>query len=183
MLKVAVCAADGSEEVETLTVVDVLRRAGIEVDLISSQNRGKFKSSHNIEIVTDKNIRDVEFKEYDAMVIPGGLKGVENLGNNVPVINALQDMNEAGKVVAAICAGPTVLGKAGILHGVNATVYPGMDKELNGALYEDKTVICDGNKITGRSMASSIEFALCIVEKLLDKATADSIAKGIVFER
>ncbi len=183
MKKVAVCAADGSEEVETLTVVDILRRAGIEVDLVSSQNRGKFKSSHDIEIITDKNIRDVEFKEYDGMVIPGGLKGVENLGNNVPVINALQDMNEAGKLVAAICAGPTVLGKAGILHGVKATVYPGMDRELNGAEYVDKPAVRDGNKITGRSMASSIEFALEIVEFLLDKETADKVASGIVFER
>lgn len=183
MKKVAVCAADGSEEVETLTVVDILRRAGIDVDLVSSQNRGKFKSSHDIEIITDKNIRDVEFKEYDGMVIPGGLKGVENLGNNVPIINALQDMNEAGKLVAAICAGPTVLGKAGILHGVKATVYPGMDRELNGAEYVDKPDVCDGNKITGRSMASSIEFALEIVEFLLDKETADKVASGIVFER
>lgn len=183
MKKVAVCAADGSEEVETLTVVDILRRAGIEVDLVSSQNRGKFKSSHDIEINTDKNIRDVEFKEYDGMVIPGGLKGVENLGNNVPVINALQDMNEAGKLVAAICAGPTVLGKAGILHGVKATVYPGMDRELNGAEYVDKPAVRDENKITGRSMASSIEFALEIVEFLLDKETADKVANGIVFER
>jgi 4-methyl-5(b-hydroxyethyl)-thiazole monophosphate biosynthesis len=183
MIKVVVCAADGSEEVETLTVVDLLRRAGIEVDLISAQNRGKFKSSHQIEIITDKNIRDVDFKEYDGVVIPGGLKGVENLGNNVPVINALQDANEAGKVVAAICAGPTVLGKAGILHGVKSTVYPGMDRELNGATYVDEPVVTDGNIITGRSMAASIEFALAIITKLIDAETAAKVADAIVCER
>ncbi|MCR4781637.1 MAG: DJ-1/PfpI family protein [Lachnospiraceae bacterium] len=182
MKRVVVCAADGSEEVETLTVVDLLRRAEIEVDLISAQNRGKIKSSHGIEITTDKNIRDVDFKSYDGIVIPGGLRGVENLENNVFVINALQDANERGELVAAICAGPTVLGKAGILHGVKSTVYPGMDKQLNGAEYVDCPVIVDGNIITGRSMAASCEFALAIIKELLDEATAKKVAGGIVYE-
>lgn len=181
MKKIAVFAADGSEEVETLTVVDVLRRAGIDVTLISTQNRGKFLSSHNVTIKTDANFKDIDVKEYDGVIIPGGLKGVENLRNNILLINILQDVSEKGKLVAAICAGPTVLGKAGILHGKEATCYPGMDRELNGAIYKDLPVVKSDNIITGRAMASSVSFALSIVSYLLDDSISNKVKKEIVY--
>lgn len=126
-------------------------------------------------------MRDCDWKEYDALVIPGGLKGVDNLRNNVPLINKTQDFYENGKLVAAICAGPTVLGKAGILRGIRATCYPGMDKELGGADYTDEKVVVDKNIITGRSMGSAIDFALAIIEYLTDKETSAKVAGGIVY--
>jgi len=180
-MRTAVICADGQEEVEALTVVDMLRRAGIETDIVSAQNRGRIDGSHHIEIITDVDIRDCDWKEYDAIVIPGGLRGVENLRNNVTLINKTQDFFENKKLVAAICAGPTILGKAGILRGIRATCYPGMDKELGGADYTDEKVVVDKNVITGRSMGSAIDFALAIIEYLTDKETSDKVAGGIVY--
>lgn len=181
-MRTAVICADGQEEVETLTVVDMLRRAGIDADLVSSQNRGRIDGSHHIEIVTDVDIRDCDWKEYDALVIPGGLKGVDNLRNNMTVINKVQDFYENKKLVASICAGPTVLGKAGVLRGIKATCYPGMDKELGGADYTDKKVVVDKNVITGRSLGAAIDFALAIITYLTDEDTSRKVAKGIVYE-
>lgn len=181
MKRVLVCATNGSEEVETLTIVDLLRRAGLCCRLVSTQNTGKFTGSHGVQIETDGNFKDEDLKSYDAIVIPGGLKGVENLRANIKIINALQNFNESGKLTAAICAGPTVLGKAGILHGRKATVYPGMDKELNGAVYEDSPVVRDGNIITGRALGAAIPFALSIISYLLDEKTGDKVASEIVY--
>ena len=181
-MRTAVICADGQEEVETLTVVDMLRRAGIDADLVSSQNRGRIDGSHHIEIMTDVDIRDCDWKEYDALVIPGGLKGVDNLRNNMTVINKVQDFYENKKLVASICAGPTVLGKAGVLRGIKATCYPGMDKELGGADYTDKKVVVDKNVITGRSLGAAIDFALAIITYLTDEDTSRKVAKGIVYE-
>ena len=179
MKKIVVFAAYGTEEVEMLTVVDVLRRAGIEVTLVSAQNRGKILSSHNVSIDTDANFKDIDLKDYDGLVVPGGLKGVENLRDNILLINALQNFNEKGKMVAAVCAGPTVLGKAGILHGHKATCFPGMDKELNGADYKDEPVVVSDNIITGRGLGASIPFALKIVSYLTDEKTAEKVKKEL----
>lgn len=181
MKKIVVFAAYGTEEVEMLTVVDVLRRAGIEVTLVSAQNRGKILSSHNVSVDTDANFKDIDLKDYDGLVVPGGLKGVENLRDNILLINALQNFNEKGKMVAAVCAGPTVLGKAGILHGHKATCFPGMDKELNGADYKDEPVVVSDNIITGRGLGASIPFALKIVSYLTDEKTAEKVKKEIAF--
>lgn len=183
MSKVCICVADGCEEIEALTVVDLLRRAGIEIDMISTQNRGRAKGSHGISFETDKNIRDTDFREYDGIVLPGGMRGTENLMNNVNVINAVQDFAEQGKLCAAICAAPTVLGKAGVLRGKKAICYPGMELKLLGAQVTVESVVRDGNIITSRGLGTAIDFALAIITYFTDEKKAKEIADSVVYRQ
>lgn len=182
MSKLAICMADGVEEIEGLTVVDLLRRADIEIDMISTQNRGKAMGSHKIQFETDVNLREADLKSYDGIVLPGGMRGTENLMNNVTIINTIQNFFEQGKLCAAICAAPTVLGKAGILRGKKAICYPGMEDKLLGAEVTVEPVVVDGNIITSRGLGTAIPFALAIISYLKGQDEADRIAEKIVFK-
>lgn len=166
MKSVAVMIADGSEEIEALTVVDVLRRANVKCDIVSVDGRS-IKSSHNIEILSDKVI-DNSIKEYDMIVLPGGLPGAYNLAENKLLIETLKEFSvEKDKYIAAICASPAiVLSKANIEEGKNITSYPGKGVEelLKKATYTENLVEVDGNIITSRGPATAMLFAY----KLLD---------------
>lgn len=162
-MKSAIILMNGFEESEGVTVVDVLRRLGIDCDIISESKN--VTGSHNITLETDRLLADVKSTDYDAIIFPGGLPGAERLRNSDAVINLVKNMNNNGKVVAAICAAPTVLGKAGILKGKNYTVYPGIDVADAGNLV-DKPVVKDGNIITSRGPATAMEFAFAIAESL-----------------
>ena len=166
MKSVAVMIADGSEEIEALTVVDVLRRANVKCDIVSVDGRS-IKSSHNIEILSDKVI-DNSIKEYDMIVLPGGLPGAYNLAENKLLIETLKEFSvEKDKYIAAICASPAiVLSKANIEEGKNITSYPGKGFEelLKKATYTENLVEVDGNIITISGPATAMLFAY----KLLD---------------
>jgi len=166
MKSVAVMIADGSEEIEALTVVDILRRANVKCDIVSVNGRS-IKSSHNIEILSDKVI-DNSIKEYDMIVLPGGLPGAYNLAENKLLIETLKEFSvEKNKYIAAICASPAiVLSKANIEEGKNITSYPGKGFEeiLKKANYTENLVEVDGNVITSRGPATAMLFAY----KLLD---------------
>lgn len=166
MKSVAVMLADGSEEIEALTVVDILRRANVKCDIVSVNGRS-IKSSHNIEILSDKVI-DNSIKEYDMIVLPGGLPGAYNLAENKLLIETLKEFSvEKNKYIAAICASPAiVLSKANIEEGKNITSYPGKGFEelLKKANYTENLVEVDGNVITSRGPATAMLFAY----KLLD---------------
>lgn len=166
MKSVAVMIADGSEEIEALTVVDILRRANVKCDIVSVNGRS-IKSSHNIEILSDKVI-DNSIKEYDMIVLPGGLPGAYNLAENKLLIETLKEFSvEKNKYIAAICASPAiVLSKANIEEGKNITSYPGKGFEelLKKANYTENLVEVDGNVITSRGPATAMVFAY----KLLD---------------
>lgn len=166
MKNVAVMIADGSEEIEALTVVDILRRANVKCDIVSVNGR-TIKSSHNIEILSDKVI-DNSIKEYDMIVLPGGLPGAYNLAENKLLIETLKEFSvEKDKYIAAICASPAiVLSKANIEEGKNITSYPGKGFEelLKKANYTENLVEVDGNLITSRGPATAMLFAY----KLLD---------------
>lgn len=166
MKKVAVMVADGTEEIEALTVVDVMRRANIHCDIVSVDGR-EIKSSHNIEILADKVI-DKDIKNYDMIVLPGGLPGAYNLADNKLLIETLQEFNnDENKYIGAICASPAiVLSKANIEEGKLITSYPGKGFEdlLKKADYSEENVVVDGNLITSRGPATALPFAY----KLLD---------------
>lgn len=164
MKKIAVLIKNGYEEVEALTPVDVLRRANIQVDLIGMDS-DMVTSSHQITIKMDKTF-DESIDEYDGIVLPGGLPGSTNLRDDERVINTIRKFNEEGKLVAAICAGPIALGKAGILQDKVCTCAPGFEDQLTGANYQEAIVQIDGNIITGKGPAAALEFGYSILEYL-----------------
>ena len=182
MAKALICLADGVEEIEALTVVDLLRRASIDIDMVSVQNRGRATGSHRIQFECDVNIKDIDFKEYDAIILPGGKKGTDTLINNVKILDEVQTFFEKGKLVAAICAAPTVLGKAGILRGRKAICYPGFENGLLGADVQPSNVVRDGNVITSRGLGTAVDFALAIIEYLGGQELAKKTADEIVYD-
>ena len=164
MKKVAVMLADGFEEIEALTVVDIVRRADITCDMVSISGE-EVKGAHGIVTKADKLISDA-IKEYDAIVLPGGMPGAANLRDNNKVIGLVKYFNENNKIVAAICAAPIILGKAEVVEGRNVTSYPGFEDELSKGNYLEEHVVVDGNIITSRGPATAMLFAYKILELL-----------------
>lgn len=181
MAKTAIFLADGYEEIEALAVVDVFRRAGIEMDMVSISDDLLTNGSHKIQVLADKLIKDINFDEYDMLVLPGGLKGMQNLEACTPLMQQIDTFYENNKYIAAICASPSIFGRRGILNGRQATAYPGFEEELKGATVVDAGAVRCGHVITGRSMGSAIEFGLLLIETLLGKDKAEEIAKQIVY--
>lgn len=179
MSKVLVFLAEGFEEIEALTVVDVLRRADIVCDTCSLSGEN-VTGSHGIKVFADKTIDGTKANEYDAVVIPGGMPGAENLKNSDKVVNIVKQFNDAGKVVSAICAGPIVLGKAKVTEGKKVTSYPGYEDELGSCSYLEETAVLDGNIITSRGPATAIYFALKLVEKLKGTENVEKLKEGML---
>jgi 4-methyl-5(b-hydroxyethyl)-thiazole monophosphate biosynthesis len=178
MAKALVFLATGFEEIEALTVVDVLRRAGVEVT-VAGLTPNVTEGKHGVKVVPDKSIDDVKVEDFDAVVVPGGNPGYKNLRKDPRVIDMVKKAFNSNKLVAAICAGPTVLSDAGILEGKACTVYPGMDKELEagGGKPKHDIVVVDGNIITSRGPATALPFALKLAEKLAGKQAAEAVSK------
>ncbi|MEM5870244.1 MAG: DJ-1/PfpI family protein [Candidatus Aenigmatarchaeota archaeon] len=176
-MRVLVLLADGFEEIEAITVIDVLRRAGIEVDAVGITS-GWVTGSHNINVMADKKLNEIDIEKYDGIVLPGGSKGVANLLKSSKVKEFLEKMNEKGKLIAAICAAPSILAKYHLLDNKRATIYPGMEKEL--PYPRDEKVVVDANIITSQGPGTALEFALAIVEKLLGKEKAWEVKKQLV---
>lgn len=181
MSKLGIFMADGCEEVEGLTVVDLVRRAGMEIDMISIGSGLSVLSSHKITFQADVNKADADFDSYDGIILPGGLRGTENLMNDETVCRVIKDMNEKGKLVAAVCAAPSVLGMNHILEGKRATSYPGFEDKLLGAFCLEDSVVRDGNVITSRGMGTAIPFGLAIVAYFNGNDAAEDLAKKIIF--
>lgn len=173
--------ADGFEEVEALTVVDYLRRAGVDVQTCSIHDRELVTGAHKIPVVADCLLDDLDEDEvYDALVLPGGLPGAYNLRDDERVIEMLQAQDEDGRLVAAICAAPVILEKAGITQGNVGTSYPGFEEDLSFSEYSQDISVCDGNIITARGPAAAVYFALDIIDYLLGPEAAIEIADGIL---
>lgn len=183
MSEVSVFLADGFEEIEGLTVVDLMRRAGIDVETVSVMEKKKIVGSHQIFVKADKKFEKADFSATKMLVLPGGLKGTQNLKEHEGLKELILKFYRDGKHVAAICAAPTIFGALGILEGKKATSYPSMEEGLTGAEVVHEAAVTDGNITTGRGMGASIEFALLLIEILRDKETADDIAEKIVFKR
>ena len=183
MSKVLIFMAEGHEEIEALTVVDLLRRAGIEIEMISITGNKKVPGSHGITTVCDKYIENADFESADMIVLPGGMPGTLNLELCEPLMDQIHGFNTSKKGLAAICAAPTVFGKAGILEGKKATCYPGMEKDLVGANVSTDEVCHDGHIITSRGLGTAIPFALEIVKTFQGEEAAKKLAAGIVYNR
>ena len=181
MKKTVLIAAEGFEEVEGLTVVDLLRRAGIECQIVSLSGTETITGSHGIRISADAKFSETDFASLDGIILPGGMPGTKNLLDDTRVAEQLRTMCNAGELVAAVCAAPTVLGKAGLLLGKHATCYPGMENDLTGADYCTASVVRDGNLITSRGLGTAIPFALALVEYLEGSDAAELLSKRIVF--
>lgn len=180
--KVALFIENGSEELELIAPLDVMRRANLEVDVISANNEDFITSAHNVKIMADKKIEEINnILDYDAIVIPGGMPGSTLLRDNKKIIEFYQTMYNSGKLVAAICAAPIVLSAAGITDDKEVTSYPGFDKEINCKTYNsEKAVVVDKNVITAQGPAVAILFGYEIVNYLLQDNTADDIKKAML---
>ena len=181
MKKTAMLFANGFEEVEALTVVDLLRRAEIVCDIVALDGAAEITGSHDITVRADKAFDAVTVDGYDALLLPGGQPGTTNLGNDERVLALLREFNAAGKLTAAICAAPTVLAKAGLLDGKRATCYPGLEDKLIGATPGTESVVEDGTVITSRGVGTAIPFALALTAYLDSPERADALAKAIVY--
>lgn len=181
MSKIGIFLADGFEEIEGLTVVDILRRAGLDAVTISISGKKEVIGSHKITVLSDVLFQEADIAKLDGIVLPGGKKGTENLMAHEGVNHAILEFQKAGKLVAAICAAPSVLGQAGILQGKRATCYPGFEDKLLGAECLTDSVVKDGTVITSRGMGTSIPFALALVAYFLGQEKADEIGESIVY--
>ena len=183
-MKVIVFLADGFEEVEALTVVDYLRRVeNITVETVSIKDSLQVLGAHKIEVKADKTISQIEDAAlYDAVVIPGGMPGATNLRDNSDVISIVEEVNNNDKLVAAICAGPIVLERAGIVQGKKLTSYPGFEQDLAGSIYLEEDVVCDGNMITARGPAKAEDFAIAIIRSLAGDQAAETLKESILYK-
>lgn len=181
MKKTAILFARGYEEVEALTVVDLLRRAKIGCDIISVAGSACVTGAHSISIGADRNFSETDFSQYDGVILPGGMPGTTNLAADARVLALLRSFAAAGKLTAAICAAPTVLAKAGLLEGKKAVCYPGMEEQLTGANVSFDPVAVDGTVITSRGLGTAIPFALSIVQYFLGSERAEALASSVVY--
>ena len=178
---VALFLADGFEEIEALVVVDILRRANIEIETVSISNETKVTGSHKIPVIADKTIGEIDKNKYECFILPGGLPGTTNLGNSKTVTEVLLWANNQKKYIAAICAAPSVLGKLNILNGKNATCYPGYETELLGANRTNEKVVTDSNVVTSKGAGTAHDFAFELVKILKDEKTAEDIKNAMQY--
>ncbi len=183
MSKTAIFLADGFEEIEALTVVDLLRRAGIEITMTSIMGRKSVTGSHGIAVEADALFEEVDFDSADMLILPGGQPGTTNLFGCNQLKDKIKEFNEKGRLLAAICAAPTVYGKMGLLEGKKATCYPGCEVDLKGADTQTVEVVKDGNFITSRGMGTAIPFGLAIIEEFQGKEAADAMAAKVVYRQ
>lgn len=181
MSKTGIFMANGCEEIEGLTVVDILRRAGLEITMISISESTSVTGSHGITFLADAVFEDVNFDELDGIVLPGGMPGTLKLGEHDGVVSIIKKFADENKLTAAICAAPSVLGAAGILNGKHAVCHPGFEEKLTGAVVSEDTVASDGNVITSRGMGTAIDFALAIVNYYKDEAAVADLKKKLVY--
>lgn len=174
--------ATGYEEVEALMTVDLLRRGGVDVKMASITDEMTVCGSHDIRIEMDTTLANADMEQMDAVIIPGGKAGTDRLGEDAVVCQTLKDAFRAGKVVAAICAAPSVLGACGILEGKRATCYPGFEGKLAGAEFVDQMAVVDGNVVTSRGLGTSMEFGFALLEVLVSKEMAEKVRGEIVFK-
>ncbi len=178
MKKVLIPLAEGFEEIEALAVADVLRRGGLEVVLVGLPG-SIVKGRSDIKVISDKKIEDIDPKNFDAVVLPGGSPGYINLGRSQKVLDMLVDFNDQEKLIAAICAAPCILSKLGIIDERKATIYPGMEKDIPRP--RPGKVVVDGHVITSEGPGTAIDFALEIIKNLLGKGKANEVKKEIVY--
>lgn len=180
MKKVMIHFAEGFEEIEAITPVDVLRRAGCEVLTVSVTGKNEVTSKRGLTVKADKNFSEVDYSVGDMIVLPGGQPGANNLNKHEGLKNQIVQFNKQGKLIAAICAAPLVLGSIGILKGRKATCFPGTESQLTGATCTGNDVEIDGNVITGKGPGLALAFSLVLAEKLVGKAKMEEVRDAML---
>lgn len=180
MKKVMIHLAEGFEEIEAITPIDVLRRAGCDVITVSISSKNAVTSRRNVTIMADRLFTESDYEQADMIVLPGGQPGANNLNAHDGLKKQITAFNGQGKWVAAICAAPLVLGSTGILKGKKATCYPGTEAQLTGATVTGNTVEVDGNIITGKGPGVALEFSFTLVEKLVGRNKANELRKDMI---
>ncbi|MBC2732219.1 DJ-1 family glyoxalase III [Thiobacillus sp.] len=179
MAKVLVPLADGCEELEAVTIIDLLRRAGIEV-VSAGLNPGVVKASRGVQLVPDMTLDGALQDDYDMVVLPGGMPGAAHLKEDARILRLLKDMAAAGKYTAAICAAPMVLAEAGVLEGRQATSYPGFLDALPGVTVSTAAVVQDGKVLTSRGPGTAMDFALALIETLAGADKRQQVEAALV---
>lgn len=179
-MKAYVFFAKGFEEIEAITVVDVLRRAGFSITMVSITGAREVTGAHGIPVITDELFEYVDHQGADMLVLPGGMPGTTNLAACSKLGDLLKKYHSEEKWVAAICAAPSVLGGLGILKGLKATCYPGFEPQLEGAEILHAPVVQDGHVVTSRGAGTALEFALKLVEVAVGVEKARNLREGLV---
>lgn len=182
MKKVFVFLADGFEEVEALTPIDVLRRAGVQVITVSVMSGQVVKGAHGVPVIADCVFGDISSDDADMILLPGGMPGASNLDAHEGLGEMLLSYAAQGKELAAICAAPLVLGKRALLKGRKATCYPGFEGYLEGADYTASLVEVDGNIVTGKGPGAAMDFAFALVEKLVGADMVTELKQGMMIK-
>ena len=174
--------ATGFEDIEAIAPVDIMRRAGLDVQTVSITGEEIVVSAHGVGIASDLLLSDVDFSSAELLVLPGGLPGSTNLDACKPLTEAIKRHFESGGPIAAICAAPLVYGHLGLLQGRRATCYPGVESELTGATYTAAIVERDGNIITGKGPAAAFEFGYTIVDFFLGEGASQPLRQGMIYK-
>lgn len=180
--KILTVFAEGFEEIEAVTPVDLLKRAGIVVETTGIKGID-ISGAHGISVIADHSFDEIS-DEYDGIIIPGGMPGSTNIAECEPVLNLIRKMFNEGKLICAICAAPAVvLNKTGVLSGRKATCYPGFEKEFNADVkFKEERVVVDENIITSRGAGTAADFSHAIISYLVDEETADKVLKSTLYK-
>lgn len=182
MNKIGIFFADGCEEIEGLSVVDICRRADLEIQTISIMGKPQVTGSHNITFQTDTVFEEVDFETLDGVILPGGMPGTLHLKDHEGVQRIIREFAKDKKLVAAICAAPSVLGEAGLLEGKKAVCHVGFEDKLLGAEVSFEHVMRDGNIITSRGMGTAFDFGLEIVRYFKDEAVVEDVKLHMIYQ-
>ena len=182
MSRVYIFLADGFEDIEGLTVVDLLRRADISIQTVSIKETREVQTSHGISLLADSVFAETDFSDAQMLVLPGGMPGTKYLGAFEPLTALLESFYNKGGKIAAICAAPTVFAQLGFLKGRRATAYPSCVGQLGEAIVTEDSVVTDGNVTTSRGLGTAIDFALSLIEQLEGAQKAEEIAKSVVYK-
>ena len=182
MKTIFVFLADGFEEIEALTPVDILRRAGLSVKTVSVMDEQVVAGAHGVPVMADVMFDEVNAEDAEMILLPGGLPGATNLDAHQGLSQMILDFAKEEKPLAAICAAPLVFGNRGLLEGKKATCYPGFETYLKGAQYTAALVEKDGNFITGKGPGAAMEFAFAIVEKYSGMDKVNELKQGMMIQ-
>ena len=182
-MKIAALVADGFEEIEAISVIDLLRRAEIEMEIWGLDHL-QIKGGHDLKLIADKIFPHEPIDEIDGLFLPGGKQGVENLVNSPPVLNLIENLNHKQKWLVAICAAPFVLETAGVLKGKTVTVYPGWENKLStAARVVNQPVVIDGKIVTSRGVGTALELGLTLCRLWCGQDQADQLASAVLFDQ
>lgn len=174
--------AKGFEEIEAVTVVDILRRAGVFVQTVGMGAEHEVTGGHGISVRADLVFEEADYDSCEMMIFPGGMPGTTNLLNHRELMETMVRFASSGKPVAAICAAPMLFGQTGLVAGKRATIFPGMEDELKGAMVSSDRVVMDGNIITSKGPGTAMEFALALVGILRGKEIEEKLKGGLILK-